>query len=159
MISSVWPLKPVVHGGFTYWLKFSFATQSVRNSVRWTTSQSSQWGHITIKTYRRALAPSNLKEVRSLSCLTWCAQKPCLPSLIVHGHCNSSLSLFFVIVSPLMIISNCIAKFRESWSHILGKGLNVLQSTVSTVVLLCLFTCLCWGTQITQRVSTTLLAS
>ena len=48
-----------------------------------------------------------------------------------------------------MIISNYSAKFRESWSQILGRGLCVLQSTV-TLLLLCFFACLCWGTQITH---------
>ena len=75
-------------------------TQSVRNSVSWTTSQSSQWGHITIKTYRGALAPSNLKEVRSLSCLTWCAQKPFLPSLIIHGPLQQFLKLVLCYCLP-----------------------------------------------------------
>ena len=75
-------------------------TQSVRNSVSWTTSQSSQWGHITIKTYRKAFAPSNLKEVRSLSCLTWCAQKPFLPSLIIHGPLQQFLKLVLCYCLP-----------------------------------------------------------
>ena len=104
-------------------------TQSVRNSVSWTTSQSSQWGHITIKTYRKALAPSNLKEVRNLSCLTWCAQKRFLPSLIKHGplqrfpklvlcYClpaelTEHLSLQRAQISKMLIVPD-----RKNWESI-----------------------------------------
>ena len=98
-------------------------TQSVRNIVSWTTSQSSQWGHITIKTYRKALAPSNLKEVRSLSCLTWCAQTPFLPSLIIHGPLQQFLKLVLCYCLPAELtehlrvnVSKNQRKITKSWT-------------------------------------------